>query len=46
MLANNLKTIYKGQVKEVLEEVGLNTKARAQDLSLDDWKKLYDRIFI
>lgn len=43
MLKNNLANGYhltQSEVEEKLVKVGLNPKIRAQELSLDDWKKL------
>ncbi len=43
MLKNNLASIYKispKQAENKLISAGLNTKTRAQDLSLENWKKL------
>ncbi len=44
MLKNNLANIYKIKPKEVedkLVELGFSSKIRAQDLSVDDWMKLF-----
>ncbi|OGE83075.1 MAG: ribosomal RNA small subunit methyltransferase A [Candidatus Doudnabacteria bacterium RIFCSPHIGHO2_01_FULL_49_9] len=44
-LQNNLKGYNGGKgSKGVLEDIGLNPLCRAQDLSLEDWRKLYERI--
>jgi 16S rRNA (adenine1518-N6/adenine1519-N6)-dimethyltransferase len=32
-------------IKTLLEDLEINPKARAQDLTLNDWKALYDRFF-
>ena len=43
MLKNNLAAGYQmpvEEMEEVIKKAGLNEKARAQDLSLDDWLKL------
>ena len=40
-VGNDRKTDY----KTLLSSLGLNPLCRAQDLSLQDWKKLYDKIF-
>ncbi len=43
MLKNNLAGAYQASQEEIekkLTKIGLNTKARAQELSLDDWKNL------
>jgi len=45
MLKNNLKSHTNLNVEKLLVDFGANPKARAQDLSLDDWKKLYDKVF-
>ncbi len=42
MLKNNLGAGFKRQsseIEKILEKIGLNPKARAEDLSLDDWAK-------
>ncbi|MBU4217318.1 16S rRNA (adenine(1518)-N(6)/adenine(1519)-N(6))-dimethyltransferase RsmA [Candidatus Parcubacteria bacterium] len=43
MLKNNLSSGYhvpQEKILPVIEKVGLNEKARAQELALDDWKRL------
>lgn len=45
-LHNNLTSgLGRGEYKEILEAFGLNPLARAEDLSLQDWEKLYKKIF-
>jgi 16S rRNA (adenine1518-N6/adenine1519-N6)-dimethyltransferase len=46
MLKNNLANIYNLEAKEVeckLDSLGFDIKIRAQDLSIDDWKKLLQK---
>jgi 16S rRNA (adenine1518-N6/adenine1519-N6)-dimethyltransferase len=41
LLANNLSTLYaKGEVLHALKECGVGEKARAEDVSLSQWKQL------
>ncbi|MDP3993822.1 MAG: 16S rRNA (adenine(1518)-N(6)/adenine(1519)-N(6))-dimethyltransferase RsmA [Candidatus Doudnabacteria bacterium] len=45
-LHNNLTSgLGAGDYKKILTEIGLNPLSRAQDLSLDDWHKLYNTLF-
>lgn len=54
MLKNNLFNGFKGMGKEIfiakiekiLQEIGLKNNARAQDLSVEDWKRLAEKIEI
>ena len=43
-LPNSLSNIYKistSEIKEILISCGIDTKARAQSLEIEDWKRLY-----
>ncbi len=45
MLKNNLVSrseFSAGEVEEIFSDLGLNPKIRAQELSLDDWLKIYN----
>ena len=37
--------IEQDKIKEILKKNNLNEKVRAQELSLDDWRDLYDSLF-
>ena len=48
MLVNNLSNSFhldKKTVEEKLKRVGISSRARAQELSVDDWKKLAELFF-
>ena len=45
MLKNNLRNIYKEEeVTGAMESVGLGLKVRAEDLGVEEWMKLYERL--
>ncbi len=44
MLINNLKSEFQNpNIKSILENIGLNPKVRAENLSIDDWIKIYEQ---
>ena len=46
MLFNNLKSEFQSSnVKSILKNIGLNPNCRAENLSIDDWIKLYTLLF-
>jgi len=45
-LINNLaKIMEKEKIKEIFQKINLNTKIRAQELSIENWIKIYEKQF-
>ena len=45
MLKNNLNNVYKQEeVERVIKDMGLDIKIRAQDLSLEEWIRLFGKL--
>lgn len=45
MLLNNISLIPKKELIKILEDLNISTKIRAEDLSLEDWRNLYNKLF-